>query len=177
MATANSIISGINLVKNFSIKSEFLPIASSMMGLPQMFVGIVVICILSFISGRYLSWHIFWLIVIIPLMFFFIMGLGFFLSALTVFVRDMIQIIPTFLQLLFYLTPIFYGAEKFSGNMFILVFLNPFYQICNMFRQILFYQVNPDFSGLAYLIVISTVLWISGLIFRSEERRVGKECM
>lgn len=165
MSTASSIISGISLVKNYAIKSELLPIASALMGLPQMLVGIAVTFILSFLSGRYLSWHIFWLVLIIPLMFLFIMGIGFFVSAMTVFIRDMIQIIPTFMQLLFYLTPIFYGSERFSGSVLILVFSNPFYQICNMFRQILFYHTNPDFLGILYIMVLSGLLWICGLVF------------
>lgn len=161
MATASSVISGVSLVKNFSIRAEFLSIASALMGIPQMLVGLVVIFLISFATGLGSSWHIVWLLPVVFILFLFITGVGFFLSATTVFKRDMIQIIPTFMQFIFYFTPIFYGAEQL-GIFGKATFINPIYQICTAFREILFYHSNPDIKGLLYVLVLSSVLWIAG---------------
>ena len=161
MTTTSSVISGVSLIKNFSIPAEFLPLASAMLGIPQMLVGLLVIFILSFFSGLGISWHLIWLIPVIFIMFLFIMGLGFFLSATAVFKRDMIQIIPTIMQLIFYFTPIFYGTEQL-GRLGQISVINPIFQICNSFRNILFYHTVPDIPGLIYVTVLAVIMWIVG---------------
>lgn len=161
MTTTSAVISGVSLIKNFSIQAEFLPLASAMLGIPQMIVGLVVIFLLSFISGLGVSWHIIWIIPVIIIMFLFIMGVGFFLSATAVFKRDMIQIIPTIMQLIFYFTPIFYGTEQL-GRLGKVSAINPIYQICDSFRKILFYHTAPDVLGLVYVTVLSAIMWVVG---------------
>lgn len=62
-------------------------------------------------------------------------GLGWLFSALTVFIRDVQQIIGVLLTLFFWLTPIFWPYTMMTGNMRYIVILNPFFYITNGYRD------------------------------------------
>lgn len=161
--TASSIIAGVNLIKNFTIKGEYIVIAAALMGFPQMIVGILIILILSLISGLGLSWTIIWLIPATIVMFCLISGVGLFLSASAVFNRDIIQILPTIIQLAFYFTPIFYNASQITPILEKVSLFNPIYQIVDCFRNILFYHRNPDIVGIIYLLLLAMFFLILGI--------------
>jgi lipopolysaccharide transport system permease protein len=162
-STANAVTGSINLVKSFPIKTEILPISFAVMGLPQLLVGIILVMVLSLASGAGLSAHIFWFILIIPLMFAFLIGLGFFLATITVFIRDLNQMIGTILMFLLFFSPIFYTPEQLPSIIQKITFFNPIFQIVDPFRRILLSQQHPDGSGILYLILVTAVLWFFGL--------------
>lgn len=162
-----SVTNNIQLVKTFPMKTELLPISHAAMGAPQLLVGIVVVLILSAITGAWYSIHILWLLFLIPLILSFLAGLGFFLSSLNVFVRDISQIIGTLLMFVMFFTPIFYDATTLPKWAYTITFFNPVYQIVNNFRLVLIDHTNPNFWGLGYLLLLTLVLWSTGLpLFR-----------
>ncbi len=163
--SCSSILSNIQLVKSFAMKSELLPISSACLGLPQLVVGLTVVILLSFITGAGISLHILWLLAVIPLMFMFLSGLAFFLSACTVFVRDILQFIGTILMALMFMSPVFTPIESMPWILQVVSPFNPIYQIVDPFRQILFYQRAPSLLGLLYLLGLTLVLWGVGLWF------------
>lgn len=165
MSTLTSVISGSDIIKNFRINAECLTISSALSGIPQMLVGICTVLILSILYRGNLSWHLILLFPIIIVMLIFISGLGFFLAATAVFKRDIIQIIPTIVQFVFYFTPIFYDISQFPGLYEVVTFFNPIYQIVSCFRNILYYQQIPDWKGVVYLFFISILIVIGGRIY------------
>ncbi len=164
-STANAVISSVHLIKSFPIKAEVLPLSYTMMGLPQLLVGIALVVILSLVSGAGISLHILWLLVVIPVMFLFLAGLGFFLSALTVFFRDINQFIGTVLMFLLFFTPVFYTLDQLPVIVQKVTFFNPIFQIVDPFRQVLVNHQNINLVGFAYLFVLSAILWVLGLRF------------
>ncbi len=163
--SALSVVTGVQLVKNFAIKSEVLPVSAAMMGLPQMIIGTLLSIALCLISGAGITWHIVFLIVIIPLIFAFLSGLAFFLSSATVFLRDFAQVIPTIMMLLMFFTPIFYTMDQMPYIVQRITFFNPVYQMCQPFRAVIYLHQLPDFLGLAYLAALALLLWWLGLKF------------
>ena len=64
-----------------------------------------------------------------------LVGLGWFTSALMVFVRDVKQTLEVLLTLLFWITPIIWPHTRLTGKMRLLVDLNPFFYITNGYRE------------------------------------------
>lgn len=161
--STSAIISGISIIKNFTIKAELIPMSYAVMGIPQMAVGLVIVLILSIATGFGISFYVIELIIVIPVVFILLMGIGFWVSATAVFNRDIAQVIPTILQLIFYFTPIFYDINQFPWIIQKLTFFNPVYQICAPFRAVLFEHTNIDIWGFIYLILLTAIIWILGL--------------
>ena len=165
MASSSSVVSGIALVKNIVFKTELLPIASVFTGLIPFSVGIIVLSILLLVSGNGVGLSIFWMVLILPLHFFFLISLGLFLAASTVFIRDITHVLSSMLMLLLFFTPIFYTMEMMPQLIQSVTFFNPFYHIVQFYRDILVSNTAPNLGGLIYMMVLSSVLFFSGLKF------------
>jgi len=164
-ASANSVVSGIALVKNIVFKTELLPIASVFTGLFPFSVGVIILMILLFSEGNGLSISALWIFLILPLHFFFLVSIGLFLSAITVFVRDVAQILSSVLMLFLFFTPIFYTIEQMPQIIQTVTFYNPIYQIVQFYRDILVAGTHPNFLGMLYVFTLSSIIFITGLKF------------
>jgi len=163
MTTASSVVGGANMVKNVVFKSETLPYAAVLTAAVPFVVGMIFLFVLLMIDGNYPTWHVIAIFPLIFLQFAFLGGIGLFLSATTVFIRDIIQALSTVIMFMMFFTPIFYSRDmlpKFAQN---ITFLNPLYQITQPYRDIIINHRLPDFSGLAYLAILALLLNIFGL--------------
>lgn len=167
MAAAMSVVSAAGLVKNMAFKAEILPIAAGLTGLVPLGVCSFFLVVLLFADGNGLSWHALTVVLIAILQFGFIVSLGFFLSVITVFVRDLGFALPNLLMIILFATPIFYPIESMPRIMQMLTQVNPFYIITEGYRQPLIYHRIPDVLGLVYLAAVSFGLGVCGLkVFR-----------
>lgn len=177
VSSTNSVVAGSSLVKNIAFKSELLPIAAAMVGIFPMTVGLVVLIVLLIIEGSGISIHLLWLLLIIPIQMLFLAGVGFFLSAWDVFVRDIGQIISSALMLILFFTPIFYPVESLPGPVQKLTVFNPFHHLVQSFRNVLVYHTSPDLEGLCYVACVILILWYLGLKFFRRLKGSFESCL
>lgn len=161
--SATSVIGGSSLVKNLVFKSETLPIAATLTAGVSFTVGLIFLFILLLIDGNYPTWHVMALFPVIFLQFAFLLGASFFISATTVFVRDLAQVIPTGIMLLLFFTPIFYPLESMPLILRKINFFNPLHQMTYPYRDILFQHRLPDWGGMIYLGLLSAIFILGGL--------------
>ena len=95
-------------------------------------------------DGIPFSFRFFALLYPITCLIVFNLGLGLILSALYVFFRDIQYIWSVCLQLLLYLSAIFYRVDSFSPNVQKLFLLNPMYLYIKYFRDIVIDGVVPS---------------------------------
>lgn len=162
-ATAGSVVAGASMVKNVVFKSETLPYAATLTSAIPFGVGMLFLLILLCVDGNYPSWHVVFLIPLILVQFVFLSGVGMFLAATTVFVRDIIQALATATMFLMFFTPIFYTREMLPRIIQKATFFNPLYQLTQPFREILLYHRLPDVYGLLYIALLAIALNIAGL--------------
>ena len=166
-ATANSVVGGSNLVKNVVFKVECLPLSALFSSLVPFAVGIVFLLCLLYADGNYPSWHICLLAVLLVVQYLFLAGIGFFLGALTVFLRDIIYALQSLLMLVLFFTPIFYSVDMLPARIRPLVWFNPLYQITDGFRRILLQHDVPNWAGLAYCTALGLLcFWLGSKFFR-----------
>ncbi|WP_089176767.1 ABC transporter permease [Bosea sp. AS-1] len=162
-SATSSVTSNAGIVKNIAFKSELLPVVGAMLGLVPLGVGLSLVVILKFVSGEGLSWTVVALPAVIVLQLLFVSGVGLFLSALNVFVRDTALALPSVLTIVLFASPIFYPLSAYPAAIRAILIFNPFYVLAECYRAPLLANSLPPVWMLAYLAVFSSALIAGGL--------------
>jgi lipopolysaccharide transport system permease protein len=166
-AASLSVVGSAGLVKNMAFKTELLPVTAALTGLVPLGVSLGFLAVLLVADGNMLTWHAVFGVVVAALQFSFIIALGFFTSAITVFVRDFGFALPNLLMTILFATPIFYPVQSTPAIMQTISAVNPFYIIAEGYRRSFIYHHAPDVIGLLYVGVLSLALAFVGLrLFR-----------
>jgi lipopolysaccharide transport system permease protein len=163
--SSNSVVSNTGLVKNLAFKTEILPISSILVSIVPLGVSLFFLTILMFFNGNYPTWHTLIILPVIFIMYLFMCGLGFFLAAVTVFLRDLVIVLPNILMMILFVSPIFYTLSSMPQLIQLVSKGNPFFIITEGFRQPLIYHtisVNL-LCGLGYVFGIGLILFTFGI--------------
>jgi len=114
-AATSSVVSNSGIVKNIAFKSELLPVVGALIGVMPLIVSFVAVLILQIVSGELPAIGYPSLPMIVLLHIVFVSGLGLFLEALNVFVRDTSLALPNVLTVLLFASPIFYPITAYPG--------------------------------------------------------------
>lgn len=158
----SSIFTKINLPKFLFLLSRNV---SSLINFGLTFV---VFCLFLIIDGVTLSAAFFAIIIPISLLAVFNLGMGFILSALFVFFRDMQYLWSVFTMLLMYMSAIFYtvSAESF-GSFARLFYLNPLYVYITYMRSVVLDRRIPSLELNALAVIYAmAALGIGAIIYR-----------
>lgn len=167
-----SIVSGNpNYVKKVVFPLELLPVSSV---LSACFFGLIWIGIL--LLGIVLFFHkICFAAICLPLIFIplvlFSCGLAWFVASLGVFVRDLAHAIGIILQVLYFMTPIFYSVEMVPENLRPILLLNPLTTIVQSARQVLILDQWPDWQMLGIVTLLSMAVFQLGYFWFMKTKR------
>jgi ABC-type polysaccharide/polyol phosphate export permease len=165
MTATHAVVGNSGLVKNLSFKTELLPMAASLLGLVPLLVTFALLIILLAFDGRYPSWPWLILLPVICLQFMMVTGIGLFVSALNVFVRDVGLLLPNILVMVLFLSPIFYSVESYPQAIRFWLKFNPFYLVSEGYRQPLIHNAVPPLWQLALLTATSIGCFAGGLAY------------
>ncbi|MDA9272121.1 ABC transporter permease [bacterium] len=162
---SNAVVSNTGVVKNMAFKTEILPIASTLVSIVPLIVSLVFLILIMLFDGNMPTWDALMIIPVTLVMYLFMFGLGFFLSAVSVFLRDLTIVLPYLLMMILFISPIFYTLESMPHSIQTLSTLNPFYILTEGFRQPLVYHQIPSnlLVGLLYVSILAIVLFGVGL--------------
>jgi len=100
-------------------------------------------------------------------------GLGLLFATLTVFIRDLKEMVGITLQLWFWFTPIIYVVGILPEFVKKIMVYNPVYIIIESYQRIFVFNDYPDFRSLIILSIIShLVLLVAYVVFRALEKDV-----
>lgn len=162
-SATNSVTSSAGIVKNIAFKSELLPVVGALLGLVPLSVGLGLIFILKLAAGEGLSPALIALPGVIMLQLLFVSGIGLFLGALNVFVRDTALALPSVLTILLFASPIFYPLSSYPAPAQALLVYNPFYVLAECYRAPILNATLPPFWMVVYLTLVSAFLVLGGL--------------
>jgi lipopolysaccharide transport system permease protein len=165
------IVGNPNYVKKVVFPLEILPVSAVV---SAFFFGMVSLIIL--VAGVVLFMHRFSLVIIcLPLVFvplsLLSCGISLFVASLGVYVRDLAHIIGIGIQILFFMTPIFYSVEMVPQSLRAILLLNPLTTIVQMTRHILIYNKWPSWSELAVVTLLSLVIFQLGYVWFMKTKR------
>jgi lipopolysaccharide transport system permease protein len=99
------------------------------------------------------------------------LGLLWFLSSLGVFIRDLSYTVTLIVQVLFFVTPIFYPPEVIPQSFRWVVAINPLASGVNALRAVIFASAAPDWGGLAASGALGLALTLFGYAWFMKTRR------
>ena len=103
-------------------------------------------------------------------LFMFTLGMGFILSAVSVFLRDMFYIYGIVIMMWTYLTPIMYDISTISPTLQPFLKLNPLYHYINFAREIILYgRIPQPFTWLTCIVSAVVVLIIGVVVFKKTQ--------
>jgi lipopolysaccharide transport system permease protein len=137
------------------------------------FFTFVAMLVLNMFVGVWPNIYFVYLPILFLIQLVFTVALMFFISYLSVVIRDLPQFIGVILQLMFFLTPIVYAADHLPESVRNLIYINPLAVLITAYREVILYGRAPDLAGLIYPFVISCVLLYTGyLFFKSNEPKL-----
>ena len=163
----NVFIENGNLMKKMRFPRITLPaivVGSSLLN--NVLLILSAICAFA-IAGHIPNANIFWLIPLTLLVVMLATGLGLLFGILNVFVRDVGQVIPIILQILFWFTPIVYPLTIVPAWLSPYIGLNPMIGIISGYHDVILYSTAPDVSSMfTAFIVALALLTLSLFLFR-----------
>ena len=90
------------------------------------------------------------------------LGLGWFLSSLGVYVRDLAQVVAILVQILFFVSPILYPASLAPASFKFIFWINPLAAIVESFRQVLLWGESLSWTTWAVWMVITAIVAVLG---------------
>jgi len=161
-----------DMVKKIYFPREVLPIAFATSQFVNMLLSFVVIFAVVFLSGvkvRLAAWVCLPIVMLVE--YILALGITFLVSALTVYFRDLQQILGIVSMAWMYLTPVLYPADRVPESLQPLFNLNPMTPITIAYRDILYYGQMPHMSTLINATVFGIIILFVGRISFSKLQR------
>ena len=160
-----------NYVKKVVFPLELLPVSSVF---SACFFGLIWIGIL--LLGTVLCLHKFcFTTVCLPMIFIplviFSCGIAWFVASLGVFFRDLAHIVGIVLQVLYFMTPIFYSMEMVPESIRPILLLNPMTSLVQFTRQALMYDQWPDWHVFGVVTLLSMAVFQLGYFWFMNTKR------
>lgn len=157
------------LVSKVAFPSELLPVATTLSAFVLNGVGFGLLVFYLGLQRTFaVSWCLLPFVVLLQLL--FCCGLAFFLSVMTVFFRDMHEIVRIVLTIWFYATPVLYPASYVPEPFQWLVFINPMAHFVGVYRKLLFFHCLP-FTEVFALTALALVVYTAGMLFFRRAKR------
>ena len=173
---AFTVIGNADIIKKVYFPREILPISVVTSGAVNFVISTIIILAFVIFSGVGLSWYILLYPFILLIQYVLLLGIGFIVSSVTVYFRDLEHIIGVILMAAFYGTPIVYKLEQLPHTLQIIVQLNPMTHLINAYRDIFYYHQMPNMEILVTLLGISLVLTVVGyFIFKKLQKGFAEQ--
>ncbi|MBF0520524.1 MAG: ABC transporter permease [Nitrospirae bacterium] len=168
-SAALSIVDYSFLVKKVVFRISLLPLVRILSALYVHLFFLVLVLLIYLVSGCSLDWHVCQLPYYLFAAVVFVTGVSWITSSVTIFFRDMGQIVNMLLQFMFWLTPIFWQIKIIPVKFVLFLKLNPAYYIVHGYRNSLINRVWFWEEGLltVYFWLVVVLLFCAGaFLFR-----------
>lgn len=161
--SSGSVLDNASIVTKVIFPVELLPVSSVLSGLVVNGFGfIALLAYLCYCDFANASWIM--LLCIFPLQVVFTLGLGMFLAAVCVYLRDAREMIGLVLMVWFFSTPVVYPMSLVPKHIQELIRLNPMYVFVELYRDILI-RGYIDVYLIAAAVCLACLFYICGTLF------------
>lgn len=154
-----------DMVKKIYFPREVIPISYVTSAFVNMLLSFIIVFLVVFAAGwGFNPFALLYLPLIMAIEYLLALGIAFIVSSVTVYFRDLEQIISVLMMAWIYLTPIMYDVEFIPEQLRTLFFLNPMTPIVVVYHDILYYRTIPEVSCLVQAGLVSLVFFVVGLL-------------
>lgn len=170
--STGSIVANAGLIKKVYFPRELLPLSIVLANVVNLLLelGVFLLFILAsawLFTPRLIAFYRFlpYLIILIPALFLFSIGIGLITAAINVYLRDVQHIIGIVLMVLFYATPIIYRLQLVPAAFLPFYKFNPLAVLILSFKNIFYWMQPPTSKMLAFVFLSSLVTFVFGYLF------------
>lgn len=163
--SSNSLVTNANLLSKVYMPRIFIPTAPCLAGIVDYTIALSILALMMLYYRFIPNITIVLLPVIMLMTFLLASGIGYWLSSICVKYRDVIFVLPFFIQLIMFLSPVIYPANIAGKNLQWLLYLNPLTGIINAHRACILGYTSVDFVGLGISAVLTIVIFVSGVLY------------
>lgn len=166
----SSVVANFSLINKIYIPKYIFPLSKCLFVGINFLLTLIPLYIVLFATGTGVNIYHLLLPYAFICLFMFTLGMGFILSAVSVFLRDMFYIYGIIIMMWTYLTPIMYDIKLISVELQTLFKLNPMYHYINFAREIILYgRIPQPFTWGVCLFSSVLVLGIGVIVFRKTQ--------
>ena len=166
----SSVVANFGLLNKIYIPKYIFPLSKCLFVGINFLLTLVPLYIVLFATGTGINLYHIFLPYAYLCLFMFTLGMGFILSAVSVFLRDMFYIYGIIVMMWTYLTPIMYDINMISANLQPWLKLNPLYHYINFAREIILYgRIPQPFTWITCLVSSVAVLLIGVIVFKKTQ--------
>ena len=170
-SSTSVIVQSPNLVKKVVFPLEMLPVSNVLTALFYCLVWSIILLLGILIFMNKLCFTIVLLPVILLPIFLMSCGVCWIFASLGVYFRDLQHLIGLLLQMLFFLSPIFYPVEMVPQQFRFLFDINPLTIMIQEFRDIFIFGQYPDLSMWIFNLLISLAVYQLGYFWFMKTKR------
>lgn len=160
----SSVVANFSLINKVYIPKYIFPFSKCLFVGINFLLTLIPLYVIIILTGTGINiYHLFLPYVFICLLLFTI-GIGFILSTIAVFLRDMFYIYGVVITLWTYLTPIMYDVSIIPEKFQIFMKFNPMYWFLDFARQIILYNQMPGVRNFIYCGVFGLGIFIIGIV-------------
>ena len=165
-----AVVGNMSLINKVYIPKYIFPLSKCLFSGINFLITLIPLYGVILLTGTGLNWYHFLLPFCFILLMIFCIGFGFFLSSISVFLRDLFYLWGIVLLAWTYLTPIMYDISILPNWLFKLMRFNPLYQYINFIREIVLFGRIPALSCWLFCAGWAFVMLIVGVqVFRKTQ--------
>lgn len=167
---SGSLVASSNLITKVYFPRIIVPLASTLTGLIDYAIASIILAFLFVYFQITPPVSIIFIPFIIILTWFLVSGIGLWLSAVNVKYHDVRYVLPFFIQLMLFFTPVIYPVS-IAPNFQNLLMINPMTGIIEAHRAMMLGSAPINYVSLSLSVVITAIVFISGVFyFKSVEK-------
>lgn len=172
-SSTQSLVANADIIKRIYFPRFLLPVAVAVTKMIDFGVALVIMIILMAFEGVPIGMPLLAVPLACPLLLLAAIGASFWLSALNALYRDVGLILPYFLRLSMFLTPVVYPLGSLSPTVQTILWINPLTSAVELSRAALLPQQLVQWNLVAIGTLLCVALTVSGfLFFRRMESRI-----
>jgi lipopolysaccharide transport system permease protein len=169
-----SIIGKAHFVTKTNLSREILPLITTLSYFLSSFIELLILIPIIMIFGGKIGIYILLLPVIHVVYLIFVYGVNLYLSAITVYFRDLNQMWEVITNILFFASPVVYPIEIVPKEYIDVYMLNPLTRFIELYRDVMIYNTF-SIDDFVYVLTLSLFVFMSGhVFFRRIQRKFGE---
>lgn len=152
-----ALVGNAHIFTKINVPKYLFLLAKNAQTLINFFLTLLVFLLFCALNGIAFSWRFLLLLYPVVTLLLFNLGMGFILSALYVFYRDIQYLWGVLTQFLLYLSAVFYSIDTFPADVQNLFLINPLYLFIRYFRKIVL-DGTPPSAGFYLLMAFDAVV-------------------
>ena len=166
----SSVVGNFGLINKVYIPKYIFPLSKCLFVGINFLLTLIPLYVVIIATGTGLNWWHLLLPFSFVCLFLFTVGIGFILSTVSVFLRDMFYIYGIITTIWTYLTPIMYDIKMLNSTFAFVLKFNPLYQFINFARTIILYGNCPTIGQFAGCFVSASVVFLLGVfVFKKNQ--------